>query len=56
MTLNYLGTRDISNIKPKQTHIMDEIINTPGLKHIIEMIFFNLNFEDLMTCQLINKS
>ena len=36
--------------------IMEQIINTPGHQHIIEMIFFNLDFEDLMNCQLINKS
>ena len=35
---------------------MDQIINNPGLQHIIEIIFFNLDFEDLMACQLVNKS
>ena len=34
---------------------MDQIVNTPGLQHIIEMIFFNLDFDDLMNCQLVNK-
>ena len=35
---------------------MDQIVNTPGLQHIIEIIFFNLDFKDLMACQLVNKS
>ena len=42
--------------KSKQMPIMDQIVNTPGLQHIIEMIFFNLDFEDLMNCQSVNKS
>ena len=33
---------------------MDQIINTPGLQHIIEMMFFNLDFEDLRNCQQVN--
>ena len=34
---------------------MDQIINNPGLQHIIEIIFFNLDFEDLMACQQIQQ-
>ena len=47
---------DLSKKKSRQTPIMDQIVNTPGLQHIIEMIFFNLDFEDLMNCQLVNKA
>ena len=36
--------------------IMDYIINNPGLQKIIEKIFFNLDFQDLQACQLMNKS
>ena len=32
------------------------IVNNPGLQNITEKIFLNLNFEDLMACQSINKS
>ena len=32
------------------------IVNNPGFQNITEKIFLNLNFEDLMACQLINKS
>ena len=35
---------------------MDYIINNPGLQNIIELIFLNLDFEELLVCQLINKS
>ena len=45
---------DVFNKKSKKTSIMDQIINTPGLQHIIEMIFFNLDFEDLRNCQQVN--
>lgn len=35
---------------------MENIIRNPGLQHITEMILFNLDFEDLKKCQLLNKS
>ena len=35
---------------------MENIIQNPGLQHITEMIFLNLDFENLQTCQLLNKS
>ena len=47
---------DLFNKKSKQTPIMDQIVNTPGLQHISEMIFFNLDFEDLMNFHLVNKA
>ena len=34
----------------------NQIINTPGLQHIIEVIFFNLDFVDFMNWQQINKA
>ena len=36
--------------------ILDQISNNPGLQHIIEKIFLNLDFDSLLACQLINKS
>ena len=47
---------DVTNKKPKQTQIFDQIVNTPGFQHIIELIFFNLDFENLVACQLVNKA
>ena len=35
---------------------MEKIINNPGLQHLAENIFLNLNYEDLKKCQLINQS
>ena len=35
---------------------MEKIINNPGLQHLAENIFLNLNGEDLKACQLINRS
>ena len=35
---------------------MENIINNPGLQHLVERIFLNLNYEDLQKCQLINQS
>ena len=42
----------------KTLPIMDQnqIIITPGLQHIIEVIFFNLDFVDFMNWQQINKA
>ena len=45
-----------SAIGLKVGYIMNKIVKTPGLQHIIEKIFFNLGFKDLMACQLVNKS
>ena len=49
-----------NNKKPKLVAnseiIMEQIVNNPGLQHIIENIFLNLNYKDLMTCKLVNKS
>ena len=35
---------------------MDQIIKSPGLQHIIENVFLNLDFKDLLACQFINKT
>ena len=35
---------------------MENIINNPGLKHLAENIFGNLNYYDLEHCQCINES
>ena len=35
---------------------MESIINNPGLQHLAESIFDNLNFDDLEVCRGINKS
>ena len=35
---------------------MENIINNPGLQHLAENIFLNLNYEDLKKCKLINQS
>ena len=51
-----IDSGDIINKNPKQTNIFDQIVNTPGLQHIIELIFFNLDFENLVACQLVNKA
>ena len=35
---------------------MENILNNPGLQHIAENIFLNLNYETLEVCQQINKN
>ena len=35
---------------------MEEFINNPGLQHLAEKVFFNLNVEDSKICTHINKS
>ena len=35
---------------------MESIIKNPGLQHITEKILFNLNYDDLRVCELINQS
>ena len=35
---------------------MEAIIKNPGLQHITEKILFNLNYDDLRVCELINQS
>merc|ERR1712087_343283 len=36
--------------------IMDQIVSNPGLQHISEKIFLTLNYEDILSCRLLNKS
>ena len=45
-----------NNKKQNSTSIMDHISNHPGLQHIIENTFVNLDYKDLMACKLMNKS
>ena len=40
----------------KNDNTLEKILNNPGLQHLAENIFGNLNFEDLMICQGINQS
>ena len=35
---------------------METIANNPGLQHLTEKVFWNLNVEDLKICAQINKS
>ena len=35
---------------------MEKIIKNPGLQHLAENVFLNLNYSDLKKCQLINQS
>ena len=35
---------------------MEKIINNPGLQHLAENIFLNMNYADLEKCHLINQS
>ena len=35
---------------------MEKIINNPGLQHLAEKVFFNLNVEDMKICAEINQS
>ena len=45
-----------SSKKPKSAPILEEIINSPGLQHIAEEIILNLDYNDIMTCKLVNNS
>ena len=35
---------------------MEKIIKNPGLQHLAEKVFFNLNVEKLKICKQINQS
>ena len=35
---------------------LEIFLNNPGLHHVVEEIFWNLNFKDLKNCQKINQS
>ena len=40
----------------KNNNAFEKILNNPGLQHLAENIFGNLNLEDLEVCQEINQS
>ena len=42
--------------KQKSVPILEEIINNPGLQHIAEEIFLNLDFKSIMACKLASDS
>ena len=42
--------------QPRMKPNLEEIINSPGLQHIAEEMFLNLDFKDIMACTQINKS
>ena len=52
------STFDCSLVKTPfdSIHNMEAFINNPGLQHLAEMIFLNLNHEILDTCALVNQS
>ena len=35
---------------------MEKIVSTPGLQHLVEKVFWNLDSEDLKICAQINQS
>ena len=35
---------------------MENILNNPGLQHLAEKMFLNLNYENLEHCRLVNES
>ena len=35
---------------------MDQILKNPGFQHILEMILLNVDYKDLLACEMINKS
>ena len=45
-----------SSKKIKSAPMLEEIINSPGLQHIAEEIFWNLDFNGIMTCKSLNIS
>ena len=40
----------------KNDNSLEKILNNPGLQHLAEKIFDNLNFEHLAICRRINES
>ena len=44
----------LNNTKSKS--YFENFLNIPGLQHLAENIFMSLNYGDLMSCQLINRS
>ena len=46
----------VENISIQFSLKMENIINNPGLQHLAENIFLNLNYAYLKKCELINQS
>ena len=46
----------VENISIQFSLKMENIINNPGLQHLAEDIFLNLNYAYLKKCELINQS
>ena len=54
------GSRPSKRIRKEksaeETYYFENFITNPGLQHLAENIFVNLNYQELKTCRLINKS
>ena len=55
--MNYISdiTKSVQNNQISQ-NIMEKIISNPGLQHLAEKVFLNLDVEDLKICGQINQS
>ena len=51
-----LSTQEDTAMETSNPSEFQNIIENPGLQNIVERIFLNLNYENLLTCRLINKS
>ena len=51
-----LSTQEDAAMETSNPSEFQNIIENPGLQNIVERIFLNLNYENLLTCRLINKS
>ena len=49
-------SKRIRKEEPVEKRYLENFINNPGLQHLAERIFVNLNYQDLKDCRLINKS
>ena len=54
------GPRPLKRIRKEksveESYYFEKFITNPGLQHLAEHIFVNLNYQDLKNCRLINKS
>ena len=51
-----LSTQEDAAMETSNPSEFQNIIENPGLQNIVERIFLHLNYENLLTCRLINKS
>ena len=54
---NFMDDHDHCHRPPSKKYpYLENFLNVPGFQHLAENVFLNLSYDDLMSCQILNRS